>query len=104
MPRNTGRPDEADRRNLAEPFPRVVFLILGYQIPPYLLAQRSQCVQLLIVQLRRCASPLLLRAGPGSFQRDPAVAVIAGVATLTLTCFGFASSRFGMLRVNTPSL
>ena len=50
------------------------------------------------------ASPLLLRVGSDSFQRAPAVAVNAGVTTLTLICFGFASSRFGMLRVNTPFL
>ena len=37
-----------------------------------------------------------------SLQRDPAAAAKAGFPTFTLTCFGFASSRFGMLSVSTP--
>src|ERR1700730_19297073 len=32
----------------------------------------------------------------------PAAAAIAGAPTLTLICFGFASSRFGMVNVKTP--
>ena len=55
-------------------------------------------------RLVNVASPLLLHVGSCSSQRAPAVAVIAGVTALTLICFGFASSRFGMLRVNTPFL
>ena len=38
----------------------------------------------------------------GSLQRAPAAAARAGVPTFTLICFGFASSRFGMLSVSTP--
>jgi hypothetical protein len=38
----------------------------------------------------------------GSLQRVPAAAAFACVATFTLICFGFASSRFGMLSVSTP--
>jgi len=38
----------------------------------------------------------------GSLQRDPAAAAKAGFPTFTLICFGFASSRFGMLSVSTP--
>jgi hypothetical protein len=38
----------------------------------------------------------------GSLQRAPAAAAKAGVPTFTLICFGFASSRFGMLSVSTP--
>ena len=41
----------------------------------------------------------------GSLQRAPAAAAragVAGVPTFTLICFGFASSRFGMLSVSTP--
>ena len=34
--------------------------------------------------------------------RDPAAAAIAVAPTFTLICFGFASSRFGMLSVSTP--
>jgi hypothetical protein len=42
--------------------------------------------------------------GLGALQRAPAAAAIAcvPVPTFTLICFGFASSRFGMLRVSTP--
>jgi len=36
----------------------------------------------------------------GSPQR--AAAAMAGVPTFTLICFGFASSRFGMLSISTP--
>ena len=37
-----------------------------------------------------------------SLHRDPAAAAKAGFPTFTLICFGFASSRFGMLSVRTP--
>src|ERR1700686_5016107 len=47
-----GRPDRANRRDLAEPSPGLVFLTLGEQITPHLLAQCSQCIQLLVVKLR----------------------------------------------------
>jgi hypothetical protein len=49
-------------------------------------------------------APCLLRLRSGSLQRAPAAAAKAGAPTFTLICFGFASSRFGMLRVNTPFL
>src|ERR1700687_2621772 len=45
------RPDRADRRDLTEPFPGRVLLTLGEQIPPHLLAQRSQGIQVLGVTL-----------------------------------------------------
>src|SRR5580765_6865943 len=32
----------------------------------------------------------------------PAALATAGVPTFTLICFGFASSRFGIVRVSTP--
>src|SRR5438094_10224428 len=35
-------------------------------------------------------------------QRAPAAAAMPDVPTFTLICFGFASSRFGMLSVSTP--
>ena len=50
----------------------------------------------------RVASPLLLRLRSGFVQRAPVAAAIAGFSTFTLICFGFASSRFGMLSVSTP--
>src|SRR6266851_6967278 len=46
-----GCPDRTERRDLAEPFPRLVFLTLGEQIPPHFLAQRSQRIELLVVKL-----------------------------------------------------
>ncbi len=52
--------------------------------------------------LAKIASPLLLDLWSGSLQRAPAAAAIAGFSTFTLICFGFASSRFGMLSVSTP--
>ena len=48
------------------------------------------------------ASPLFLRLRARSVQRAPAAAAMAGAPTFTLICFGFASSRFGMLSVSTP--
>src|SRR5207244_11637062 len=45
-----------------------------------------------------CYSPL----GSGLLHRAPAAAASAGVATFTLICLGFASSRFLMLSVSTP--
>jgi hypothetical protein len=48
------------------------------------------------------ANPLLVHLRSASFQRAPAAAAIAGFPTFTLICFGFASSRFGMLSVSTP--
>ena len=47
------------QRNLAEPFPCLVFLTLGEQIPPHLLTQGSQCIQLLVVKLGPPAPPRL---------------------------------------------
>ena len=43
------RPDRTDPRNLAEQFPRLVFLAFHPQIPPHLLAQEPQHIQLLVV-------------------------------------------------------
>ena len=47
-----GRPDRTDRRNLAEPFPGLVFLALREQLPPHFLTQRPQRIELLVVKLR----------------------------------------------------
>src|SRR5271163_2432296 len=44
-----GCSDRTDRGNLAEQFPRLVFLALRQQLPPHLLTHRSQCIQLLVV-------------------------------------------------------
>src|ERR1700731_799090 len=44
-----GRSDRTDPRNLAEQFPRFVLLAFHQQIPPYLLAQGPQGIQLLVV-------------------------------------------------------
>ena len=46
-----GGSDRTERRNLAKPFPHLKFLTLRQQISPHFLAQRSQCIQLLIVIL-----------------------------------------------------
>src|SRR6202158_1227511 len=46
------RPYRSDRRNLAQQVHRAVFPAFGQQISSYLLTQRSQCVQLLVVDLR----------------------------------------------------
>ena len=45
-------PNRSDRRNLAQQFRRAVFPTLGQQLSSYLLAQRPQRVQLLVVDLR----------------------------------------------------
>src|SRR6266513_1647135 len=49
-------------------------------------------------------SPIIDRspATLGQHYLPEADAAIAGVATLTLICFGLASSRFGMVSVSTP--
>src|ERR1700730_16917828 len=47
-----GGADRTDRRNLAEPFPGLVFLALREQIPPHLLPHRAQRIELLVVKLR----------------------------------------------------
>jgi hypothetical protein len=39
---------------------------------------------------------------PAGIYLPAAPAATAGVPTLTLICFGLASSRFGMFNVNTP--
>src|SRR3984893_11360515 len=46
------RPYRSDRRNLAQQFHRAVFSAFRQQISSYLLAQRPQGVQLLVVDLR----------------------------------------------------
>jgi len=43
------RPDRTDPRNLAQQFPRFVLLAFHQQIPPHLLAQEPQDIQLLVV-------------------------------------------------------
>src|SRR6266404_8634187 len=47
-----GGPNRTDRGDLAEQFPRLVFLALREQISPHLLAQTSQRIELLVVKLR----------------------------------------------------
>jgi len=74
---------------------------------------RLRCPQILLVQKRRLLNnkgwrirqpPMLLRLRSGIPQAAFALAVtaIAGVTTLTLICFGFVSSRFGMCNVSAP--
>jgi hypothetical protein len=50
----------------------------------------------------RSPAPCYFVFWSGSLQRDPAAAAKAGFPTFTLICFGFASSRFGMLSISTP--
>jgi hypothetical protein len=45
-------PDRADRGNLAELFPSLVFLGLCQQLPPHFLTHRAQRIELLVVKLR----------------------------------------------------
>src|SRR6266404_8261904 len=44
-------PDRADRGDLAEPFPGLVFLAFRQQIPPHLLTHRPQRIELLVIKL-----------------------------------------------------
>jgi len=44
--------NRTDRWNLTQPFPHLVFLAFRHQISSYFLAQGSQHIQLLVVQLR----------------------------------------------------
>src|SRR5258705_11718927 len=46
-----GGPDRTDRGDLAEQFPRLVFLALRQQLPPHLLTHRPQRIELLVVKL-----------------------------------------------------
>src|SRR5262249_24522227 len=51
------RPDRTNRGNLAEPFPGLLFLTLGEQISAHFLAQRSQCIELLVIKFSPPAHP-----------------------------------------------
>src|SRR6267154_4206071 len=46
-----GGPDRTDRGDLAEQFPRLVFLALRQQLPPHFLTHRSQRIELLVIKL-----------------------------------------------------
>src|SRR6267143_3835246 len=50
-----GRPNRANRRNRTQPFPNLVLLAFRQEVSPYFLAKGSQCIQLLVVQLRPSA-------------------------------------------------
>src|ERR1700676_2122068 len=50
----------------------------------------------------RNARQLAPLTSSGTAYFAPAAAAIAGVPTLTLICFGLASSRFGTVSVSTP--
>ena len=74
---------------------------------------RRRCPQILLVQKQRLLKnkgwrirqpPMRLRVRSGFPQAAFALAAtaIAGVTTLTLICFGFVSSRFGMCNVSAP--
>src|SRR5712672_435490 len=52
-------PDRADRGNLAEPFPRLVFLAFLQQFAPNFPPQGPQRVELLVVKLRPAPYPWL---------------------------------------------
>jgi hypothetical protein len=75
---------------------------------------RLRCPQILLAHKRRLLKnkgwrirqpPMLLRLRSGFPQAACAAfaaTAIAGVTTLTLICFGFVSSRFGMCSVSAP--
>src|SRR5262249_17566024 len=62
-PQQHRRPDGTDRRNMAEPFPGLLFLALDEQIPPYSLAQHSQGIQLLVIKFSSSAYSGLVDLG-----------------------------------------
>src|ERR1700693_1376738 len=74
-----GRPDRTDRRNLAEQFPRRVFLAFLQQLAPHFPTQGPQRVQLLIVKLCPATYPRL-----GDF-RQPLRTMLRRIDLLTRT-------------------